>query len=99
MELVLTAHDLLETVRAHIAREEQMELDSTYLVTHLDQLRQASERIKKALVEWPSDPVLAMRHIEDALVIIDTQRVRIGKDALDLQKSEQYDESPVKAAF
>ena len=76
-----TKEELLDMTRRQIEREEQLEIDSMWLISHLDQLSQARHAIKQG-------------DLELGLTLLDQQRVAVNKAALTLQKQEQYDETP-----
>lgn len=93
--ITLTADELLETVRNHMQREERLELDSMYLVTLLDQLRQISAHLSVGL----DDMEMAQNAIWQAKTITDQLRVRISKDLRQVQETEAQEMAEMKEAF
>lgn len=93
--ITLTADELLETVRAHMQREEQLELDSMYLVTLLDQLRQ----ISGMLLPEGDFTIGDLNEAKAAKVRLDQLRVRISKDLLQVQETEAQEMEEMKEAF
>jgi hypothetical protein len=88
MRITLNSQELLQTVRRHMEREEKLELDSMWLTTLLDQLRQIALKLDYAKAVG-SEAAMA-----EGQAHLDQLRLRINKDLQQVLEAEQYDDTP-----